>query len=319
MLDRFAGALLGTAVGDALGMPVEGWDPADIQARFGTLRDMIEARSGRGRYTDDTEMMIALAESLIRSGGVDEADLGRSFVENCHPERGYGWGTSQVLALMRAEVPGREAALRVFPGGSFGNGSAMRVAPLGLFYFRRTELLRDAAYTQSDVTHAHPLAREGSYLQALAVAWLAGHEHGSVFCPLAFTARLGSAVSHETPSFARAFGLIESFLRKPPPMRQVADRLGHDSRVIRSQPTALYAFLAHAESFEEAVAYAVNLGGDADTLGAMAGALAGAFHGAQAIPRRWLESLENGEKGRDYILALARELLETSPHRPGAA
>jgi poly(ADP-ribose) glycohydrolase ARH3 len=186
----------------------------------------------------------------------------------------------------------------------------MRVAPVALFYSRDLNALKDAAYRQSEVTHAHPLAREGSFLQALAIALLLQPEASKRFNPLAFLARLSNAVSKDAPSFSKAFEVIENFLKNPPHPSEVIQRLGHDSRVIRSQPTALYSFLSHPESFEEAVVYAVNLGGDTDTIGAMTGALAGAFHGASSIPQRWLDVLENHDKGRDWIRRLGQRRLE---------
>jgi len=310
--DRFEGTLLGTMVGDALGMPVEGWDSSDIRHQFGTLREMTEARLGRGTYTDDTEMMIALADSLVRKGGIDSEDLAQSFLRFFHPERGYGAGTTGVLRLLRDGVPWQEATKMVFPGGSFGNGCAMRTAPVGAFYFQDPQKLKNAAYAQSDVTHSHPLAREGTYLQSLAIARLIRDDKKQPLDPLAFLSKISSQCSKDTPSFSKTSEVIETFLRKPPSQAEVIDRLGHDSRVIRSQPTALYSFLSHAHSFEDALIYSVNLGGDTDTIGAMTGALAGAYHGALAIPERWLECLENGQMGRDWILALAGQLYQKS-------
>jgi poly(ADP-ribose) glycohydrolase ARH3 len=75
-------------------------------------------------------------------------------------------------------------------------------------------------------------------------------------------------------------------------------------------PTALYCFLSHAESFEDAVAYAVSLGGDTDSIAAMTGAIAGAYHGSRAIPERWRSTLEEGAKGARYVEKLADRLLE---------
>lgn len=87
--DKFQGALLGTLVGDALGMAVEGWDRERIIARYGAIKEMRPGHLPAGSYTDDTEMMIAVAESLIRCRGFDPADMVNSFLANCHPYRGY--------------------------------------------------------------------------------------------------------------------------------------------------------------------------------------------------------------------------------------
>jgi len=122
LADRALGALLGTFVGDALGMAWEGAPP-------GTIPDVLEMedeRLGAGTYTDDTEMTIALAESLLRCDVVDDEDLARSFLAVHDPRRGYGTGTTQVFDLWRKGVPTREAAARVFDGqGSLGNGAAI--------------------------------------------------------------------------------------------------------------------------------------------------------------------------------------------------
>jgi ADP-ribosylglycohydrolase len=104
--DAAVGALVGAFVGDALGMPYEG-QPGDA------VPDVAEMRGGRapaGSYTDDTQMMIALAESLVRCDGIVEEDLAAAFRAQYEPERGYGSGTRSVMALWDEGVPIREAA-----------------------------------------------------------------------------------------------------------------------------------------------------------------------------------------------------------------
>lgn len=110
-------------------MPFEGAPPAAVPERL----EMVAARLGRGSYTDDTQMAIALAESLLDRGGVDELALGRAFADAHDPSRGYGSGTTEVLRLVRAGVHPREAARLALGGqGSFGNGAAMRIAPVAV-------------------------------------------------------------------------------------------------------------------------------------------------------------------------------------------
>lgn len=276
--DRVIGAFLGTFVGDALGMPFEGWTAEEISAHYGEVREMLPARLGAGTYTDDTEMMIGLAESLLRCRGIDGADLARTFCRNFDMKRGYGPGTAGVLHFLRQGESWEEASQKVFPGGSYGNGAAMRVAPVACFYAREPAQLRRAAIDSARVTHAHPLATEAAALQAYAIS-------------LALTSA----------------GPIDVFESTPSRMEVIA-RLGNNSRATRSVCTAIYAFLRHPESFEEALVYAVNLGGDTDTIGAMTGAISGAYHGKQGIPERWLDKLEDGPKGRRYVEELAAEL-----------
>ncbi|MDQ4048652.1 MAG: ADP-ribosylglycohydrolase family protein, partial [Actinomycetota bacterium] len=152
--DRARGALLGTFAGDALGMPFEGADPAAVPERL----DMLDARLGRGSYTDDTQMAIALAESLLEHDGIDDQALGRAFADAYDSGRGYGEGTSEVLRLVRSGVHPREAARSALGGkGSLGNGAAMRVAPVAVVYAHDGGALEAAARASALVTHAHPL------------------------------------------------------------------------------------------------------------------------------------------------------------------
>ena len=127
--DRARGALLGTFTGDALGMPFEGAEPAALPERL----EMLEARLLRGSYTDDTQMAIALAESLLEHGRIDSQALASAFAEAYAPDRGYGEGTTAVLLLVREGVDAREAVRAALGGkGSLGNGAAMRIAPVAV-------------------------------------------------------------------------------------------------------------------------------------------------------------------------------------------
>lgn len=313
--EKFVGAFLGTFVGDALGMPVEGWPREAIARRFGQLRDMLPARLGAGTYTDDTEMMIGLAESLLRCGGLDPDDLARTFARNLDLRRGYGPGTIRVLRLIGQGVPWEEAALRVFPGGSFGNGAAMRIAPVGCLYYRDPAELARAARLSAAVTHAHPLAREGAALLARAVALAVAADPAQPPDRERYLAELQLTLLPEGAEYLGLLDRLARLLRSRPAPDEVIRELGNDVRITHSVGTALYSFLAHIGSFEEAVVYAVNLGGDADTIGAMTGALAGAYHGTGGIPVRWLERLEEGPRGRSYVEHLARRLWRLSEHR----
>jgi ADP-ribosylglycohydrolase len=165
--DAAAGALLGTFVGDALGMPFEGRPAAAVPAR----PEMEEARLGRGTYTDDTQMMIALAESLLEQGEMDDPHLARAYLEAFDPERGYGSGTIDLFALWRQGVPLTEAAGRLYGGeGSLGNGAAMRIAPLAVRFAECSERLRVQAEQSARLTDAHPLAIDAAVVQAAAIA-----------------------------------------------------------------------------------------------------------------------------------------------------
>lgn len=293
--DRARGALLGTFVGDALGMPYEGADSRFIPAAL----EMEQARLGRGTYTDDTQMMIALAESLLRCDVVDVEDLARSFRAHFDPARGYGAGTTRVIGLWERGEPVETASRLLFGGsGSLGNGAAMRVAPVAVRFCEDEVLLAPEARRSARLTHAHPLGMDGAVVQAAAVA--AALEDRD---PLAGAiAAAGTGEVRErllTLRHATEGGLSHERLTGP------GGRVG--SSAPESVPPAIVAG-ARAASFEEAVTVAIRCGGDTDTVGAMAGAIAGARFGATAIPARWVDALEDGAYGRRHVEELAAQL-----------
>ena len=305
---KFVGCMLGTAAGDALGMPVEGWSTYSIKIQFGEVREMMEARLGAGTYTDDTQMMIAMGEALIKNKGFNGEDMARSFLENYGPHRGYGAGTIQALRLLKSGCPWDEAGQKIFGGGSFGNGSAMRIAPIGAFYYDEPELLRRVSYESSRITHAHPLGCEGAALQAKAIAQAIAADPERELKIEEFIHELIQFLSPAGEIFRKKLEKLKVLLRRSPGKKEVINSLGNDSRTFNSVPTAIYAFLSHYEDFEEALIFAVGLGGDTDTIGAMTGAISGGYHGKRGIPPRWISRLENRGKGRDYIEKLAEKL-----------
>jgi len=178
MREKFKGCLLGTAVGDALG---------SSRGEFS------------GRWTDDTHMTMGLAQSLVERGGFDGEHLAWTFLRNYErePWRGYAPGPPTVFSLLRAGVPWNEASRHLFGGrGSYGNGAAMRVAPVGLLYHDDPVRLREVAEAQSLLTHAHELGREGAVLQARAVSLALLAPPPSSFDPFDFLEELESFTSH---------------------------------------------------------------------------------------------------------------------------
>jgi poly(ADP-ribose) glycohydrolase ARH3 len=283
--------MLGTFVGDALGMPFEGSPAESIPEHL----EMVEARLGRGTYTDDTEMMIALAESLLAHGSVNEGELAKAFLDGCNPERGYGRGTLEVFAHWREGVGVKEAAGRLFGGeGSLGNGAAMRVAPVAVLFADSYEEVQSQAQRSAWVTHAHPTAIDAAVVQATAVAAaLRGDD----------ILRVAQAAAR-TPALSEKLARAEELLTGPADPLETAEVLGSTSLGYESVPTAIFAAVSR-DQFEQAVTFAVRCGGDTDTLGAMAGAIAGAVGGRGSIPSEWLETLEEGERGRSYVERLA--------------
>jgi len=295
---KFLGAFIGTAVGDALGAPFEGYPRVE--------RQKIEAVAERLpvlTYTDDTHMMLGVAESLLRCRGFDSEDMARTFMRNYEqePYRGYGPGPPRIFRMIRDGVPWDEAAGLLYRGGSFGNGAAMRAAPLGVFYRDNPEMLRDAACGSGQITHAHPLGKEGGALQAYVVALAALMDPSADLDRAGFLSRLINFTSEEV--YREKLNKISDLMLQPDPEEMVLE-LGNGIEAFNSVPTAICCFLPWPGSFTDAVFGAISLGGDTDTIGAMAGAISGAYLGVDAIPQRWREKLEN----RRYITELAVSL-----------
>lgn len=311
-LEKFQGALLGTFVGDALGMPVEGKSHEDIEAEHGgPLKEMEEGRLPKGSYTDDTQMMIGLAEALAEKGEVDCSLIGSRFVDNFEPRRGYGPATMKIIEQLRKGARWDAPARKVYDGlGSFGNGAPMRIAPLGCMFYDDIGRLREAAESCSSITHTHPLGIEGGVVQALAVALAVGTDPHDGLDPVKFITKL--IKFSNKAEFIKPLKKVKELLERKdgPEVYEVVKSLGNDVKAYTSCPAAIYSFLSHWGSFEDTVVYAVNLGGDTDTIGAMAGAICGGLHGVKAIPKRWLDDLDNNDKGRDYILELGEKLWE---------
>ncbi|MFC1914074.1 ADP-ribosylglycohydrolase family protein [Chloroflexota bacterium] len=308
--NKFLGALLGAAIGDAVGNSVGNtiyeWEEVHRQVAANEIESLIRSLPNL-RYTDDTHMTIGVAESLRACKGFDAAHMAQRFVANYdkEPWRGYAPGPPEVFRLIKSGQPWDKAAADVYPDGSFGNGAAMRVSPLGLFFWDKHAQLVEAVYHASRITHQHALGIEGAILQAISVA-LAVEEipSNSLDTQLFISNLLGYA----TEEFYRTkIANMESLLACLDDKQKIVEQLGHGVEAFNSVPTAIFAFLANPQSFISTVTYAVSLGGDTDTIASMAGAISGAYLGIDAIPNEWLKQLEN----RDYIFSLARKLWQT--------
>jgi poly(ADP-ribose) glycohydrolase ARH3 len=274
---KFAGSLIGAAIGDSLG-------------------------AGDRRYTDDTAMMIGVAESLVEDKGFNAEHMASIFARNyeAEPWRGYGPGPPRIFRMMKSGSRWQEAAERIYPGGSYGNGSAMRVAPIGLLYCDNRCRLRKMAYESSQITHTHPLGTEGAALQAYAVS-LAARTEPDKLDRNEFLNELHDFVGVEL--YREKLRRIGALLSKTADVWEVVRQLGNTVEAFNSVPIAIYSFLANT-GFQNTLNYALSLGGDRDTISAMTGAIAGACYGLEDIPDAWKDILEN----REYIEGLAEKL-----------
>jgi len=306
---RFIGSALGSFIGDALGMPVEGWPPQAIQRKYGgLLSDLVPGRFPAGSYTDDTEMMISLLETIAVKGDFDPEYAAARFLANFHPYRGYGGRIYGIMDRLNFGDPWDRVGT-----DSFGNGSAMRAAPIGFFYYDDLTRLKTEAVRQAMITHRHPEALAGAVIQAGAVGLaLRASLDDQAIDPESFLGALSDLSRDLDEGFTRRLlSLLDILNDKSGPLEKHIPRIHRlfrcDVRAIEAVPPAVVSFLL-TDSFTSAVILAVNLGIDTDTLGAMAGAIAGAYYGREALPESWLDRLENGPLGRDAVIDLCRRV-----------
>lgn len=293
--DRYAGCFLGLALGDALGAPHEGG-----LVERGLWKLLGKTRNGKIRWTDDTQMALDLAQSLLEADGLQQNLLALRFAASYRWSRGYGPGAAKLLKRIRGGQDWRQVNRAVFPDGSHGNGAAMRAPVIGLYYANRLDELDAAARKSAEITHAHPLAIEGALLVATATrAALAGVVGADLLDSAA--AACGHAEFRSRLLAARSW-LSDT---NPPEPREVAGTLGNGMCATESCVTAVYIGARHLDlSFEELLQFAIGCKGDVDTISAMAGAIWGAANGADALPKSPLLNLEQADLIRRVALAL---------------
>ena len=286
-LDRYQGCLLGLALGDALGAPYEGGPLERLLWRLiGTTR------KGGMRWTDDTQMSLDLAESLLERSGLDADDVAQRFAASYRWSRGYGPGAAKVLQRIDRGMGWQQASRSVYPAGSFGNGGAMRAPVLGLWCAQQPQALVEAARLSAQVTNAHPLGMEGAVLLASATALSLVLDE-----PLAI---LQGAAAHCTlEPFTTRLALAAHWLHteNAPSAQDIARQLGNGMAASTSCVTALYMALRFRHlPFQSMLDRVIALGGDVDTIAAMAGAVWGAGRGLADLPVAALARLEQSER-----------------------
>lgn len=292
------GVLLGLACGDALGRPVEFKSPGEIQATHGTLTAMVgNGTWGQpaGTITDDTEQALCIARSVVEQGEFDPADIADRFVQ--WYETGpfdIGNMTRRALQKLKAgqswDVAGQQVWEESPEGSNAGNGSVMRCPPLAVAYADDYETLARVSRQSSKITHADPRCTYACQALNLTIAGILRDE----------TAPLETALEYLGPDAP------EELVTALQPLARGAeiDTLSTSGYVIHSLQTALYDGLT-ANGAEEAIVTAVNRGGDTDTIGAIAGAVAGARFGASDLPDRWLTEIDEV----DELIRVTRQLL----------
>jgi len=306
--DKFKGAILGCFLGDAFGSGFEGMNPEKARFHMSHLSKKIPRI-----YTDDTDMTLALAESIIQSGGVNPEDMANQFSLTCDLTRGYAIGTIKAVLALRAGIKWYEVARIVFENGSFGNGAAMRVSPVGLFYHHDLESLQMAAMKQANITHVHPLGQWGAVMQATSIGLAVNQNPNAPFKKEQMVINLREILWGGPVEYMRALNKIEEIVAQEKKLdaREVVRLLGNGVEAHLSVPSACYIAITYSPDFCDAIRAAISLGGDTDTIAGMVGAIVGAHVGEKGLPIEWIEQLEGGPRGCSFARGLGDRLFET--------
>lgn len=318
--ERFIGCLLGLAIGDALGMPVEGWPQQQIREQYGWVDRYLprldsagHVETPAGEFTDDTELALCLVEALTSAHGYLDPDaVGYRFLRVLQSESSRFLDPTTRRALERADRTGD------FQQGIGGEGrptcsAAARIAPIGLVHalgrFNPELFVRDVLRACL-LTHSDPEAINGALAVAYAVRLLVTAEVPPEI--------LIDEVVHfiDEDVVARSLRLAASLVAHGgTPERDLANlrEIGTSADVAEAVAAAFYCFATHPDDFLAAVLTAVNAGGDTDSIAAMTGALAGAYLGAMGIPPALVDGLE----GRAYLVIAAPAFFQAAQRRAG--
>jgi ADP-ribosylglycohydrolase len=304
----FTGVLLGTAVGDALGLPAENLSPERIRKRWhGEWRMRFLFR--RGMVSDDTEHTLMVAQALLAHPN-DAAAF----------QRALGWKFRRWFASLPGGIglATAKACLRLwigFPASrcaviSAGSGPAMRSAILGAFFAEAPGRRREFALASSQLTHRGWQAETAALAVAEAVAQAVTARRQPEVSALLSTLR---GLCPE-PEWQKRLSQIEASLARNDPVAEFVRALdlkkGVSGYSLHVVPVALYAWLRHPGDFRSALVAALECGGDTDTVGAILGALCGASHGPENIPQEWIDRVAEWPRSVAFMRALAGRLAE---------
>ncbi|KAL9643059.1 hypothetical protein ABK040_003860 [Willaertia magna] len=358
-LDRCLGTLLGCCLGDILGSKLE-FKPF---SRLITLHEKhLVIDLAKGKYTDDSEMMIALTSCLIHKKEINAESCSKFYVKwfrDIGPMRGYGPSVSNILnGLYKGQLSYKDSATTFYKEGSYANGALMRIAPLAMPFIhynlvKKERIIMDsmtdkdddneiyqAVYTVSMPTHVHIEAVDAAYLQVKSMIYLSNYMYDNIknFNPNDFLDWIISislseimkeklnivkelltekAKKENSTTFVkgeRGYIMSDNYIEE---INVFLERMigntqfgyGFQIRATDAFANVLYIFLQYYDDPIQCILRAVNMGGDADTIGAIIGALIGSLHGTKWIPKKWYEIIENEDVwGRDAIIERGREL-----------
>lgn len=295
---RYVGCLVGAAVGDALGMPNEDVPISKSREYYpGGVTDFTAPHANThccalaaGQHTDDTQLMMALAEALVEKGGFDPPCCVKKLIEWYHQEnhqkRYRGKTTTTAIEKLIGGLPWADSGV-----DSTGCGGSTRAIPFGLFYYRDKKKIVEYCSAQCQITHGNQIAKDGAVCVGLTVGSLIGGRIPSV-------EDLGSSV--RSPEFKESLSNLEDALQKERAIGDAIARLGNCSLATEAVSLALFIFLRRPRQFDEPVLLAANAltdsGGDTDSIAFLVGSFSGAYNGIGAIRQDWVAKVENSNR-----------------------
>lgn len=312
--DALTGALLGTAVGDALGLPAEGLSPKRIQRLYGgTWRHRLVL--GRGMISDDTEHTLFVAQALLAAPDDPEGFTRRLAwsLRWWFASLPAGVGLSTARACIKLNLGFGPKRSGVF---SAGNGPAMRCAPIAAFFAHQPDRLRAYVRASTRLTHTDPKATTGALAVATCIAAALRERWSAPPSPEALDAILRPC-GPEDPDWAALCDAIADHLHRNASVAALAAHLGLERGVTgyiyHTVPVVVFAWARHFGDFATTLTEVLSCGGDADTTGAIVGAMAGATTGPEAIPRGWIDPIVDWPRSVGLLRNVADRLAPIAP------
>ncbi|MHA1625040.1 MAG: ADP-ribosylglycohydrolase family protein [Promethearchaeota archaeon] len=320
-LDKFSGTLLGVAIGDTLGQPFEGWLREKIQSKVKNFKEFVmKNKKLFNTYTDDTQLTIHTARALIEGSGFNIDNFVRAYVNWLDdPPIGPGYGCLISIKKLKYGVSWKEAA-----SNSGGNGTAMRISPIGLFYNNEPEELKKVAYQSSLMTHSHPAAAASAIVVARAISYLIGKNPEDGFSvDEFFNTMIDSIADSQEPIWNEFISILKRVkenigipinsglikfsqigVKSPFFIEEYLGKAFVHPYAISTVACAIFIFINKLNSFEDCIYELAGAGGDSDTVGAIGGSLAGAYFGMENIPIELIDLLKN----KKLILNISEDL-----------
>jgi ADP-ribosylglycohydrolase len=275
-------SLEGLSVADALGGFLEGSNRTKTSIIWKERR----VPEIEWHFTDDTNMALSIYAILRRHGKIEQDELAKHFAKQFEPGRGYGPGARRLLSRMQIGEDWREVAPAMFSGGSYGNGGAMRVAPLGAYFADDMDAVIENAKLSAEITHAHPEGIAGAITVAVAAAVASNIRNEAKPSRHDF---IDKVLPHIPDSEVKS-GVKRARDIQSTEIEHVVGMIGNGS-LISAQDTVPFVLFCAAEwldNYEEAIWQTMSGGGDVDTTCAMVGGIVALYTGYDSIPKKWI-------------------------------